>query len=276
MQKLTVTATQLEQTMLAQPVKLLRALMKNPLNPDEGNAVEGLLPDSADFDLDGAGSDHNSGLPHSMPDASVLSAYLGRLGISEDTAVVVYDDKGIYCAPRVWWMLKAMGHEQVTILDGGAPAWRAAGLPVDVEQPGLSLRQYSAQPQSGWFVNSSAVLAAQNTGAQIVDARSPERFKGTAEEPRAGVRRGHIPGSVNLYYQSLLDSGQFLKETQLRSAFAQAGIDLNKPIICTCGSGVTACIIGVAAKMLGASEVSVYDGSWSEWGADTQYPVATA
>lgn len=270
-----ISAAQLENVLLEEPVALVCALMKDPVTKEDIDRHQGMLPQSIDFDIDGEGSDHNSGLPHSMPEAGALAAYLGRLGITQESSVVVYDTKGIYSAPRVWWMLKALGHQQVSILDGGAPAWQAEGLPVEVEQPGMSLRKYVADPQSGWFVNSSAVLAAQNTHAQIVDARSPERFNGEADEPRPGVRKGHIPGSVNLYYQDLLENGRFRHKVALKERFDAAGIDLNKPVICTCGSGITACIVGVAAHILGAKEVSVYDGSWSEWGADTQYPVAT-
>ena len=276
MSNVLISATQLEKTLLDAPVSLLRALMKDPVSKEDIDRSQDILPQSVDFDIDGEGSDHDSGLPHSMPEAGALAAYLGRLGVTRESAVVVYDTKGIYSAPRVWWMLKALGHQQVRILDGGAPAWQAQGFPVDLEQPGLSLRKYNADPQSGWFVNSSAVLAAQNTHAQVVDARSPQRFNGEADEPRPGVRKGHIPGSVNLYYQSLLKDGRFLDKAALQEKFDEAGIDLEKPIICTCGSGITACIIGVAAHMLGAKEVSVYDGSWSEWGADTQYPVTSA
>ena len=276
MSNVLISATQLEKTLLDAPVALLRALMKDPVSKEDIDRSQDILPQSVDFDIDGEGSDHDSGLPHSMPEAGALAAYLGRLGITHESAVVVYDTKGIYSAPRVWWMLKALGHQQVRILDGGAPAWQAQGFPVELEQPGLSLRKYNADPQSGWFVNSSAVLAAQNTHAQVVDARSPQRFNGEADEPRPGVRKGHIPGSVNLYYQSLLKDGRFLDKAALQEKFDEAGIDLGKPIICTCGSGITACILGVAAHMLGAKEVSVYDGSWSEWGADTQYPVTSA
>lgn len=271
-----ISAEKLENVLLQAPVVLVRALMKDPVTKKGMDRSQGILPQSVDFDIDGEGSDHDSGLPHSMPEATALAGYLGRLGITRESSVVVYDTRGIYSAPRVWWMLKALGHQQVSILDGGSPAWENLGFPVAPEQPGLSLRSYTAAPQAGWFVNSSAVLAAPNTDAQVVDARSPERFNGEAEEPRQGVRKGHIPGSVNLYYQELLKEGKFLPKAALKEKFDAAGIDLNNPVICTCGSGITACIVGVAAHILGAREVSVYDGSWSEWGADTQYPVVTA
>ncbi len=270
-----ISPVALERVMLEAPVTLVRAQMKDPVTQDADDTTR-ILPQSVDFDLDGEGSDHDSGLPHSMPGPEHLAGYLGRLGITRETKVVAYDTRGIYSAPRVWWMLKAMGHTNVSILDGGAPAWEQAGLPINVERPGAVLRQYTPAPEAGWFVNSSAVLAAQNTQAQVVDARSPDRFYGKEQEPRSGVRRGHIPGSVNLHYQSLLRDGKYLEQEELKEKFAQSGVDLGKPIICTCGSGITACIIGVAAKMLGAGQVSVYDGSWSEWGANTQYPVETA
>ena len=231
-----------------------------------------VLPASVDFDLDSEGSDHTTGLPHSMPSANDLAIYLGNQGITANTPITVYDTRGIYSAPRVWWMLKALGHQDVYILNGGQPAWEKAALPVS-EQQQYGKLTYQATPRPGWFANSGAVLQAINTEAQLVDARSAPRFKGEVSEPREGVRSGHMPGAFNIPFDTLLKSGHFLPVDHLKAIFDRANIDLRKPIICTCGSGVTACIIGVAALLCGATQVSVYDGSWSEWGADTQYPV---
>ena len=263
---------QLANVMQQKPVTLVRALMDDPVSKTPDTRTAMVLPASVDFDLDNEGSDHTTGLPHSMPSANDLAIYLGNQGITANTPIAVYDTRGIYSAPRVWWMLKALGHQDVYILNGGQPAWGKAGLPVS-EQQQYGKLTYQATPRPGWFANSSAVLQAINTEAQLIDARSTPRFKGEVSEPREGVRSGHMPGAFNIPFDTLLKNGLFLPVDQLNAVFERANVDLRKPIICTCGSGVTACIIGVAALLCGATQVSVYDGSWSEWGANTQYPV---
>lgn len=267
-----ISVGDLANIMQQKPVTLVRALMDDPVSktPDARNAM--VLPASVDIDLDGDGSDHTTGFPHSMPSADALAIYFGNQGITANTPIAVYDTRGMYSAPRVWWMLKAIGHQDVYLLDGGQPAWENAGLPIS-EQQQYGKLTYQATPRPGWFVNSSAVLQALNTEAQLVDARNALRFKGEVPEPRQGVRSGHMPGAYNVPFDTLLKSGHFLAKEELKKVFEQANINLDKPIICTCGSGVTACIVGVAALMCGATQVSIYDGSWSEWGADTQFPV---
>ncbi|APD94227.1 sulfurtransferase [Alteromonas mediterranea] len=274
MSSVLLSVGELASSMQQKPITLLRALMDDPVSntPDTRKAM--VLPASVDFDLDSEGSDHTTGFPHSMPSADDLAIYLGNQGVTANTPIVVYDTRGIYTAPRVWWMLKALGHSDVYLLNGGQPAWKNAGLPVS-EQQQYGKLTYQATPRPGWFSNSSAVLQALNTDAQLVDARSTARFKGEISEPRKGVRAGHMPGAFNVPFDTLLKNGHFLPVSELKNVFQGARIDLRKPIICTCGSGVTACIIGVAALMCGATQVSVYDGSWSEWGADTHYPVVT-
>ena len=263
---------ELANAMQQKPVTLVRALMDDPVSKTPDTRTAMVLPASVDFDLDNEGSDHTTGLPHSMPSSDDLAVYLGNQGITANTPITVYDTRGIYSAPRVWWMLKALGHQNVYILNGGQPAWEKATLPVS-EQQQYGKLTYQATPRPGWFANSSAVLQAINTEAQLIDARSAPRFKGEVSEPREGVRSGHMPGAFNIPFDTLLKDGYFLSVEQLKAVFDRANVDLRKPIICTCGSGVTACIIAVAAVMCGATQVSVYDGSWSEWGADTQYPV---
>lgn len=274
MSSVLLSVAELASSMQQKPITLLRALMDDPVSktPDTRKAM--VLPASVDFDLDSEGSDHTTGFPHSMPSAEDLAIYLGNQGVTANTPIVVYDTRGIYTAPRVWWMLKALGHSDVYLLNGGQPAWENAGLPVS-EQQQYGKLTYQATPRPGWFSNSSAVLQALNTDAQLVDARSSARFKGEISEPRKGVRAGHMPGAFNVPFDTLLKNGHFLPVSELENVFKGAHIDLRKPIICTCGSGVTACIIGVAALMCGATQVSVYDGSWSEWGASTHYPVVT-
>jgi len=269
---LLLTAAELAASLPHTPLTLVRALMDDPVSGAADTRDAMVLPNTVDLDLDGEGSDHTTGVPHSMPPAKAFSVYLGRLGITATTHVVVYDTRGMYSAPRVWWMLKAMGHEKASVLNGGQIAWEAAKLPLSEHQP-RSHVIYTPSPQPAWFVNSANVLQALNTETQLVDARSEARFTGSAPEPRSGLRSGHMPGAYNIPFGRLLKEGQFRSVDELTDVFTQAGINLALPIICTCGSGITACIVGVAALLCGAKSVSVYDGSWSEWGADPQFPI---
>ena len=266
--------SELRQALTSKPVALLRVLMDDPVSGEPDKRDDGAIPNSRDFDLDGEGSDHGASLPHTRPSVSAISHYLGQLGIAETTDVVVYDTRGVYCAPRAWWMLKALGHQQVQILNGGSPAWEAAGYTLNPEPPFADqTRLYEAHLQPQWFVTADDVLSALHSDTQIVDARSQGRFEGSEPEPRQGVRSGHMPGAKNLHYARLISNGELKPISELQIEFEKAGVNLANPIICTCGSGITACIIGVAAILCGAVNVSVYDGSWSEWGADTHYPV---
>lgn len=251
----------------------IRVLMKDPVSGAPDDCHTPALPQSVDFDLDGAGSDHNTPFPHTLPDQATLCAVLGEHGIDASRPVIVYDNRGVYCAPRLWWMLKSLGHKDVRLLNGGIAGWVDAGFETSTALTPKPESRYQADPQPGWFVGAHDIVNAMSTETQIVDARSPGRFAGTAAEPRPGLRSGHIPGSLNLYYQDLIVDGCFKPTDALQTLFDRAGIDTKKPIICTCGSGITACIVGMAALMLGADAVSVYDGSWAEWGSQSQYPV---
>ncbi|WP_414830815.1 sulfurtransferase [Alteromonas sp. H39] len=269
-----INVSELRQALTSKPVALLRVLMDDPVSGEPDKRDGGAIPNSRDFDLDGDGSDHEASLPHTLPSVSTLSHYLGQLGIADSTAIIVYDTRGIYCAPRAWWVLKSLGHVHAQILNGGSPAWEAAGHALNPEPPFADqTRLYEPNPQRHWFVDADDVLRALNTDIQILDARSHARFEGREPEPRDGVRSGHMPGAKSLHYARLLTDGEFKPVSELQAEFDKAGINLTNPIICTCGSGITACIIGVAALMCGAANVSVYDGSWSEWGADLRYPV---
>ncbi|MEW9796936.1 sulfurtransferase [Alteromonas sp. CYL-A6] len=261
--------------LMTTPVVLLRALMDDPVSGQADARDDAWLPRTVDFDIDGQGSDHAGRYPHTRPSPDALAGYLGNSGISEQTEVIVYDTRGMYCAPRVWWLLKSLGHQNAWLLDGGYPAAAASGLPVNAERTSQPNRQYNPSLGESWFVDADDVLVAMEQGRQIVDARSPERFKGSAQEPRPGVRPGHIPGSKNVYYQDVLTNGRFKSSDAISAVFDAASVDLAEPLIFTCGSGITACIIGVAALIAGANTVAVYDGSWSEWGADKRFPVET-
>ena len=254
---------------------VLFASMTNPVSGQADDPADGFIPGAIKFDLDGEGSDHNSSLPHTLPEQAALSALFGKLGITTDKPVLIYDNSGMFCAPRVWWMLTAMGHKNAAVLNGGLPAWKTAGHDV-VSQPAKPVPQeFTGTAGDDWFCNTDKVLTAiEEPSVTIWDARSRPRFEGSAPEPRAGLRSGHMPGAVNVPFTELLDNGTTLKSpAALKGYFAEHGIDLTKPIICSCGSGVTACVIGLAALEAGAEQVTVYDGSWSEWGGDPSLPV---
>ncbi|MCW8092378.1 sulfurtransferase [Alteromonas sp. ASW11-130] len=265
---------QLNDELFSTRVVVLRAEMRDPFGDAEKIENHDYLPQARNFNLDGQGSDRNSSLPHTLPSIDQLSHYLGSLGVALTTPVVVYDDKGIFSSARVWWMLKSLGHESVRVLNGGLPAWKDLGLTLNAEpaSPGRN-RLYEANAQPNWFVDKSTVLEAISGPIQIIDARSSERFFGKTKEPRDGVVSGHVPGAKNLPFSRVLEDNRFKETVALRQEFTKAEIDLSSPLIVLCGSGVTACIVGMAALMCGANAVSVYDGSWTEWGSCEECPV---
>ncbi len=223
------------------------------------------------FDFDGAIKDSSSPLPHTMPTAHAFQSAVRDLGISDSSRVVIYDGAGIFAAPRAWWMLKAMGHANVAVLDGGLPAWIAAGLPVNSgaathATPGT----FNAKPVPDRFASEDDVLAALAGSATVVDARAAARFEGTQPEPRAGLRTGHMPGALNLPFDQLLDGGKYRTKDELRQRWAAAGIPDSGKVITSCGSGVTASVLALAAEVAGLAPVAVYDGSWSEWGQESR------
>ena len=254
---------------------VLFASMTNPVSGQADDPADGFIPGAIKFDLDGEGSDHTSSLPHTIPEQAVLSALFGKLGITTDKPVLIYDNSGMFCAPRVWWMLTAMGHKNAAVLNGGLPAWKTAGHDVVSQPAEPAPKEFTGTAGDEWFCNTNKVLAAiEEPSVTIWDARSRPRFEGSAPEPRAGLRSGHMPGAVNVPFTELLDNGTTLKSpAALKNYFTEHGIDLTKPIICSCGSGVTACVIGLAALEAGAEQVTVYDGSWSEWGGNPSLPV---
>ncbi|TXN20756.1 3-mercaptopyruvate sulfurtransferase [Methylobacterium sp. WL9] len=234
------------------------------------------VPGAIRFDID-AVSDETSPLPHMLPRPEVFSSRMRALGIGDGAQIIVYDGLGLFSAPRVWWMLRTFGVRDVAILEGGLPAWIAAGYPTeDGEARPRERRHFTARFDHGSVADTGDVARAlDRNAAQVVDARSGPRFRGEEAEPRPGVRPGHMPGARNVHYAALQANGRLKDEASLRAAFAEAGVDLDRPVITTCGSGVTAAIVSLALETLGRPPRALYDGSWADWGSDESRPVAT-
>ena len=235
------------------------------------------IPGAQFFDIDDI-SESATTLPHMLPSPEKFASRMRRLGIGDGKKVIAYDTAGLFSAARAWWMLRIFGHDDVAVLDGGFPKWKAEGHPVDEDPPGKAQeRHFSARFQSMMVRDKEDVLAAVKTGkSQIADARSPGRFTGKEPEPRPGVRSGHMPGAANVHYATLLNPDGTLKSPDaIARVFADAGIDVKKPVITSCGSGITAAILTLGLTLIGAKEHALYDGSWSEWGAATDTPAET-
>ncbi len=230
------------------------------------------IPGARFFDID-AISDRASPLPHMLPPAAQFAAQVQRLGIGDDAAVVAYDGstQGLFSAARAWWMFRVMGHENVAVLDGGLKKWRAEGLPLtdDVPTPAVAA-SFTRSPNPQLLRSLADMRALIASGdEQIADARAPGRFAGQDREPRPGLRSGHMPGARNLPFATVLEADGTLKSVaQLQAQFDAAGIVPSRPIVTTCGSGVTAAVLSLALAVMGNSETGLYDGSWSEWGQD--------
>ncbi len=235
------------------------------------------IPGAVYWDLDEI-VDPADPLPHMLPDAATFAEHMARLGIGDGMKVVVYDAVGSMTAPRVWWMLKSFGHDDVVVLDGGLAKWLAEGRPTDADAPALGAGHFTATVRPYMVRDVAAISANLDSGAeQILDARSAGRFTGTDPEPRPDCRSGHIPGSLNLPYTGLIDgeSKTFVPADSLAERFAASGIDASRPVVTNCGSGVTACVLALGLHLLGRDDVAVYDGSWSEWGTRDDTPIET-
>jgi thiosulfate/3-mercaptopyruvate sulfurtransferase len=234
------------------------------------------IPGARFFDIDEI-SDARSDLPHMAPPVEKFMSRMRAMGVGDGHQVVVYDGAGLFSAARVWWLFRLMGQENVAVLDGGLPKWQAEGHPTEDMPPIPRDRHMTVRFQNHLVRDVTQVAHASKLGdPQIVDARSAPRFTGAEPEPRAGLRAGHIPGSRNLPFGALLNDDQTMKDPDaLRSCFEAAGVDLDKPVITTCGSGVTAAILALALERLGHSAWSLYDGSWTEWGQFPTVPIAT-
>ena len=234
------------------------------------------IPGAVFFDIDDI-ADAASPLPHMLPDAVKFSSRMRRLGLGDGTRIVLYDNNKFSASARAWWTLRLFGHPDVVVLDGGLAKWRAEARPV-TDQPVTPKEAHFTARQNNLLVRDLEQMRANllSRREQVVDARSRGRFAGTEPEPRAGLRGGHIPGSVSLPHLELLGAdGTLLPEPELRRRFAAGGVDLARPIVTTCGSGVTASTVALALYRLGREDAAVYDGSWSEWGARSDTPVAT-
>lgn len=274
-----VSPAWLAERLNAPDVRVIDATWFMPSDTRDAKALyaERRIPGAIYFDID-AIADTSTDLPHMLASPEQFASRMRKLGIGDGMRLVIYDNAGIFSAARVWWTFRAMGHDDVVVLDGGFPAWEAAGHPVETGAPQLrGERHFTARRRADLIRDLGdmrKIIAAE--APAILDARPAQRFRGETPEPRAGLRSGHMPGAISLPSSSLIDeNGRLRSREQLAKIFADAGVNLSRTQACTCGSGVTAAIIALALARLGRWDAAVYDGSWAEWGAQADTPVAT-
>lgn len=264
----------LKENLLAENLVIFDASMK-PIGAVSSPVQEApvYIPGALRFDFDDVLCDHNTSLPHMMPSAEFFTEEMQKMGVNQDSTIVAYDKNGIYSSPRAWWMFRAMGHDSVAVLDGGLPAWIQAGyetVPTLATPKGRG--NFASHPQNGLFVDSKDILQAlSDSSYSVIDARSAGRFKGQEREPRSGLRGGHMPNAVNIPHTNVLENGRLLPKSKLQSILEPYK---DKKMIFSCGSGVTSCVVALAAEQAGYKDLAIYDGSWTEWGQeDSGLPV---
>ncbi|MGY5777140.1 3-mercaptopyruvate sulfurtransferase [Rhizobium sp. LEGMi135b] len=273
-----VSADWLQGELGAKDLRILDASFYLPAQKRDANAeyASGHIPGAIRFDQDKI-SDHSTGLPHMVPSPAFFAAEVGKLGIGENDRIVIYDGPGLFASPRVWWLFHiVMGAPNVFVLDGGLDGWKAEGRPLEQALPAFAPATFKPNFNGSRVVSLDEMRdIVDSHSLQIADARSGGRFAATEPEPREGMRSGHMPGAKSLPSGVFATNGKFKSLPELRETIEKAGIDLDKPVVTTCGSGITAAIITLALESLGHGNNKLYDGSWSEWGSRADTPIVT-